>query len=135
MNELSVDGEQLSWLIQVKALFQTVNEINLKEVVCYGRIKTWINKFTKYIRENNGVKGKPNITLCTFCKWVNESLLQNNVLDPGFPRNIVLETVQKWLHQLGFTKLTAKKGNYVHEVEDVIQHWNKFLRKMITLGF
>ena len=47
---------------------------------------------TKYVRENNGVKGKPNMTLCSFCKWVNEDLFQNTVLDPGFPRKIGLET-------------------------------------------
>ena len=39
---------------------------------------------TKYVRENNVVKGKPNMTFCSFCKWVNEDLFQNNVLDPGF---------------------------------------------------
>ena len=74
---------------------------------------------TKYVRENNGVKGKPNMALCSFCKWVNEDLFQNIVLDPGFPRKIGLETGRKWLHKLGFTKLTATKGTYVdgHERE------------------
>ena len=45
-----------------------------------------INKqATKYVRENNAVKGKPNMTLYTFCQWVNKNLLQNCVLEPGFP--------------------------------------------------
>ena len=40
---------------------------------------------TKYIRENTDVKGKPNLTIRTFCNWVNEDLLPNETLKPGFP--------------------------------------------------
>jgi len=35
---------------------------------------------TKYVRENNGER-KPHMTLCSFCHWINEALLQQNVLD------------------------------------------------------
>jgi len=27
----------------------------------------------KYVRENNGMKGKPNMTLCSLCHWINDS--------------------------------------------------------------
>ena len=92
---------------------------------------------TKYVRENNSVKGKPNMTLYSFCHWVNDSLLQSCVLEPGIPRKIGLETARTWLHELGFSKITAKKGTYVdgHEREDVVEYRNKFLRKMVSLGF
>ena len=92
---------------------------------------------TKYVRENNAVKGKPNMTLYTFCHWVNETLLQNSVLVPGYPRRIGLETARKWLHELGFSKISVKKGTYIdgHEREDVVEYRNKFLRKMVSLGF
>ena len=76
------------------------------------------------------------MTLYTFCQWVNENLLQNCVLEPGFPRKIGLETARTWLRELGFSKITAKKGTYVdgHEI-DVVDYRNKFLRKMVSLGF
>ena len=44
--------------------------------------------------------------------WVNETLLQNNVLKPEFPRRIRLETARIWLHELGFSKISAKKGQH-----------------------
>ena len=89
---------------------------------------------TKYVRGNNSVKGKPNMTLYSFCHSVNDSLLQSCVLEPG---KIGLETARTWLHELGFSKIIAKKGNYVdgHEREDVVEYKNKFLRKMVSLGF
>ena len=34
----------------------------------------------KYVRENANIKGKPNMTSLSFCKWVNEELLPNRVL-------------------------------------------------------
>ena len=69
--------------------------------------------------------------------WINETLLQQNVLEPGFPRKIGLETARTWLHELGFSKLEAKKGTYVdgHERDDVVEYGGKFLRKMVGLGF
>ena len=68
------------------------------------------------------------MTLYTFCQWVNETLLQNSVLEPAFPRKIGLETAHTWLHKLGFSKITTKKGTYVdgHEREDVIDYRKKF---------
>ena len=68
---------------------------------------------TNYVRENSFVKGKPNLTNSMFCKWVNEVLLPNEVLDPGFPRSVSIKTSRKWLHFLGFSMKGHKKGTYV----------------------
>ena len=46
----------------------------------------------KFVCENGCVRGKKNLTCATFGKWVNESLLVNNVLEPGYPRRISLAT-------------------------------------------
>jgi hypothetical protein len=72
-----------------------------------------------------------------FCKWVNEVLLPNEVLDPGFPRSVSIETSRKWLHFLGFSMKGHKKGTYVdgHERSDVVEYRQKFLRKMFSSGF
>ena len=44
------------------------------------------NKSIKYIRMNNNVKGKPNLTIHSFCEWINEDLLPNETLESGFPQ-------------------------------------------------
>ena len=51
-------------------------------------------KATKYIRQNAAVKGRPNLTVGSFCQWVNEELLPNETLEPGFPREIRRETAR-----------------------------------------
>ena len=97
-----------------------------------------LNKIaTRYIRENTCVKGRPNMTASSFCKWVNEILLPNHVLTPGYPRHIAIETGRKWLHELGFQILDHKKGTYVdgHERPDVVEYRQSFLRRMFSLGF
>ena len=40
-------------------------------------------KARKYVRENTVVKGRPNLTAGSFCRWVNEDLLPNVSLAPG----------------------------------------------------
>ena len=92
---------------------------------------------TKYIRENADVKGKPNLTVGTFCNWINEDLLPNETLEPGFPRKISMETGRKWMHALGFNVVSKKKGTFVdgHERDDVVEYRAKFLRRMVGLGF
>ena len=55
-----------------------------------------------YVRANAVVKGRPNLTSISFTHWVNDHLLPNSVLGPGFPRHIGLETGRKWFHELGF---------------------------------
>ena len=51
-------------------------------------------KATRYIRENASVKGQPNLTIGKFCHWVNDDLLPNETLEPGFPRKIGVETAR-----------------------------------------
>ena len=94
-------------------------------------------KALKYVRENSNVKGMPNLTVSSFCFWLNNELLPNSCLEPGFPRNVSIETARKWLHQLGFEVLSSSKGLYFdgHEREDVVKERHHFLRKMIELGF
>ena len=89
-------------------------------------------KAREYVRANAHVKGRPNLTSIDFCRWVNETLLPNSTLEPGFPRKIGLETARTWLHHLGFEVLTAKKGIFIdgHERDDVVES-----RKMVKLGF
>ena len=48
-------------------------------------------KAKKYIRLNSNVKGHPNLTVGSFCQWVNNTLLPNTTLEPGFPRKISQE--------------------------------------------
>lgn len=71
-----------------------------------------------------------------FCQWVNDELLPNTTLEPGFPRKIGFETARKWMHELGFA-VVSKKGTYVdgHERDDVVKYWQTFLRRMVGLGF
>ena len=83
------------------------------------------------------VKGKPNLTIGTFCQWVNDDLLVNTTPEPGFPRKIGIETARKWIHELGFSVMQMKKGSFVdgHEREYVVKYRNTFLRRMASLGF
>jgi hypothetical protein len=94
-------------------------------------------KATAYVRANAAVKGKPNMTSIEFCKWVNKTLLPNSTLEPGFPRRVSVETSRKWLHEMGFEVLTARKGIFIdgHERLDVIESRKTFLRKMVKIGF
>ena len=94
-------------------------------------------KAATFVRGNAAEKGQPNMTSGAFCQWVNESLLPNCSLKPGFPRKISVETARKWLHELGFAVLTPSKGMFFdgHERDDVVEYRGKFLRQLIELGF
>ena len=48
-----------------------------------------------------------------------------------------METARKWMHEMGFVVLTARKGSYVdgHERDDVVEYRKKFLQRMVALGF
>ena len=83
------------------------------------------------------MKGQPNMTASSFCQWVNESLLPNEGLEPGYPRRISLDTSRKWLHELGFSVLDQKKGLYIdgYKREDVTEYRKKFIGKFIAHGF
>ena len=43
------------------------------------------------------------------CQWINKNKLPNETLEPGTPRKIAMETTTKWMHEMGFVVLTAKK--------------------------
>ena len=81
-------------------------------------------KAAKYIRENASIKGKPNLTVSQFCQWVNDDLLPNETLVPGFPRKVSLESARKWMIKLGFNVVRKKKGTYFdsHERGDVVEY-------------
>lgn len=83
------------------------------------------------------VKGKANLTAGSFCSWIDEELLPNETLEPGFPMKVSVETARIWMHEMGFMVLVTKKGTFVdgHERDDVVQYQNLFLERMITLGF
>lgn len=55
-------------------------------------------------------------------------LLANCLLEPGFPRNVSVETARKYLHHLGFEVLSASKGMYFdgHEHADVVKERSVF---------
>ena len=92
---------------------------------------------TAFVCNNASVKGKPNLTAGSFCNWVNEVLLPSSVLEPGFPWTIHVETVRKWLHELGFSIINKGKGIYIdgHERDDVVAYQKIFLRRMAAIGF
>ena len=52
----------------------------------------------EYIHKNTNFKRKPNMTSVNFSRWVNDELLPNVALEPGFPRRISLATARKWFH-------------------------------------
>ena len=88
----------------------------------------------EYVRENAAPRGRPNLTAGAFCQWVNNELLPNTVLDPGYPRSV---SARKWLHDLGFDVLQMSKGVFIdgHERPDVVESRKTFLRKMTECGF
>ena len=65
------------------------------------------------IQANVAVKGQANLTVGTFCEWVNKELLLNETLEPGFPQTIHMETARKWMYEMGFKVLSHKKGTFV----------------------
>ena len=69
-------------------------------------------KASEYVRENANIKGEANLTSITFCQWINDYLLPNSNLEPGFPRKLSVELARKWLHKLGFEVLSPSKGMY-----------------------
>ena len=82
------------------------------------------------------MNGRQNITTLDLCMWINKSLLPNSTMESGYPRKVSVETARKWLHELGFEILTAKKGIFIddHERDDVIACRNEFICKIIKIG-
>lgn len=86
----------------------------------------------KWIHENAYVKGKPNMTAADFCTWVNDTLLPKvSEHHPSVPSKISVRTGVRWLHSLGFEKVSSKKGIYIdgHERQDVVDYRKLYLRK------
>lgn len=63
----------------------------------------------RYVRENACAEGRPNMTALSFCHWVNDELLPNQTLSPGYPRRISIETAHTCLHKLEFHILGQKR--------------------------
>ena len=87
--------------------------------------KSLNKKAKQYIRENACVKGKPNLTVGQFCEWVNNNLLPNETLEPGFPRKVSVETSRKWMVEPGFNVVRKKKGTCVdgYELLNTARHF------------
>lgn len=70
-------------------------------------------KVREYVRGNGYVKGKPNLTLQQFVRWVEEEK----------DLKISTSTASVWLHALGFTHKQFSKGVYFdgHERADVVE--------------
>ena len=83
-----------------------------------------------WARENAYRKGEPNMTVGKFCKWANNELLPSRVLPANLLRTISMHTANRWLHKLGFTPKSHKKGSYVdgHEREDVVKSREVYLK-------
>ena len=90
-----------------------------------------------YVREHAAPRGRPNLTASAFCQWVNNELLPNSVVEPGYPRRVSVETARKWLHGLGFDVLQLSKGVFIdgHERSDVVESRVNFLRTLTKCGF
>jgi len=91
----------------------------------------------EWVRSHAFVKGKPNMTAADFSLWLNSTLLPK-VLEnhPDAPHTVSVRTARRWLHKLGFEKLSTKKGVYIdgHERQDVVEYRKLYLRKLEILS-
>lgn len=78
----------------------------------------------------------PNLTVGSFCHWVNNTPTKYNI-GTWISQKISVETARKWMHELGFHATQKKKGTFVdgHERSDVVEYRHRFLRRMVGLGF
>ena len=88
-----------------------------------------------WVRQNAHKKGAANMTALSFCEWINNDLLPSSTLPPHFPRSVSVRTATRWLHKLGFSPMSHKKGAYVdgHEREDVVLYRREYLKKLDQL--
>ena len=86
---------------------------------------------------NAAPRGRPNLTSTSFCQCVNNDLLPNSVLEPGYPHRVSVETARKWLHDLGFEILLLSKGVFIdeHERSDIVESRVECLKTMSACGF
>ena len=77
------------------------------------------------------------MTAADFSAWINSVLLPK-VLEnhPDAPCTVSVRTASRWLHKLGFEKLSTKKGVYIdgHERSDVVEYRKLYLRKLEILS-
>ena len=90
---------------RVEVSSQRANWVHYQRSGVLWTNETLNKQATRYVRENAAKKGKANLTAGSFCQWVNESLLPNETLEPGFPSKIGVETARKWMHEVGFLHL------------------------------
>ena len=74
------------------------------------------------------MKGRLNMTTCSFCQWINEELLLNEVLEH---EKINVETTRKWPHHLEFHIVDQEKGIHMyingHEQDNVVECRTEFI--------
>ena len=81
-------------------------------------------KVSKWARGNACVRGSPNMTLASFAHNLNTNIIPKLNLPYGFPRAISVPTASRFLHNLGFRRVSAnRKSVYFdgHERPDVLQ--------------
>ena len=88
----------------------------------------------EWIRLNSVKEGEANMTARSFACFVNDKLLPNTCLLPGFPRTIGVTTARRWLCDLGLQYMSthSKRGVFKdgHEREDVVQYRKDFVSAM-----
>ena len=89
----------------------------------------------EWVRCNAYKKGEPIMTASDFLLWINNTLLPQAQLPPGYPQQISLATAKRWLHSLGFHPTPDRKGLYIdgHERPDVVEYRRIFLKKLNIL--
>ena len=66
-------------------------------------------KASKWARDNSCVRGSPNMTVAHFAQYINNDLLPSLRLPPGFPASISISTAGRFLHSLGFERVSANR--------------------------
>ena len=87
----------------------------------------------EWVRNNNNVSGKKNMTAGDFAKWVNNTLLPKaRDYHPEMATSITPRTARNWLYNLGFEPRSSKKGVYIdgHERTDMAEYRKIYLRRL-----
>lgn len=90
-------------------------------------------KARQFILENAAPKGKPNMRVQDFQKFVNEVLLANVSIDmlDGLRAPISRDTARRWLMKLGCRTKTITSGVYFdgHDRADVLEYREQWLER------
>ena len=99
--------------MKMMVLLLIMNKAATSAQECCGIVRAYVSqKAAQHICDKASVKGASNLTCLSFCEWVNKQLLPNEVLEPGFPQRLSVETGRKWMHEMGFEVQAVKKGSY-----------------------